>query len=828
MVFQSGISIFSLSLLNMLLRIIGGLVFGFIFFYPPLAIAQSSSTVSGKFIRAYNTPLESVTVLLLILPDSMLVRAEVTEKDGSYNFKSVENGTYIITATFIGFKKYTSRPLQLNAGNVITMPPVILMPDPTLLDQVIIRQEKPFLEVKPGKVILNIENSLLSAGSSTYDILKRSPGVQVSGNNISLRGQDRVLISVDNKTIYLTNEELAAFLQNLQSSAVEQIELISNPQAKYEAGGSGIINIKLKKGKNLGFNGVVTTGGGYGEDYKINSGVNLNYRSGRFNTFLMYNFSNNKRPEFVRINRSSVYQDITTEFLIANNDNKTLQNNSYKAGVDFNLNKNNVLGIVYTGFYNTLKSNENNQSLISNNRRLDSTLTTLSVENRHTRNNSVNLNYRLLRPKSNFTVDLDYFDYRRSSNENLAFNFTDSENFLYKELLFGNKSPAHYDITSGKADYSYKLKNATLSAGIKSSYVITDNERRFSKLSKSVFSLDTTFSLDSAFSNRFHLTENINAGYLNYNIRLGSTVLDAGLRVEQTITKGSHRKQLSPIDRNYIDLFPNFQISRTLNKNNQLLLSYSRRIARPSYESLNPFIYFLDLFTYHEGNPVLKPEYLNKYEITNLYKEKYGTTLRFGYFKNPILNILEYNQETKTSTNTDKNYTNERSYSMEITAPFKVSAGWTGNLIAEAFYSEFFYKDNRAFNSTTSYVIATISQDFKISQGLKAEASLHYESRMRYGIYLLKPIYLLDLGLSQAILAKKGSISLSLSDVFNYDRYRYTILLQNLNFNSLEKMESRIFRLNFTYRFGQSIGVNSANRKTGNTEERERLQKVKL
>ncbi|WP_423147521.1 TonB-dependent receptor domain-containing protein [Rubrolithibacter danxiaensis] len=800
-----------------------GVLFLSLLFYFPLQIeAQETKIIRGKITQLSNLPLESVSVLLVQASDSTLVKSAVSGKQGEFEFSNLKAAKYTVITTHIGFNKKRSGPYDLTKKSILDIS-IQLTPLNQGLAAVTVTEKKPFLEIKPGKVIVNVNNSVISSGNNALEILKRAPGVQINQDNIYLRGKNTALVMIDGHTVYFDSENLSNLLQNIQSSSIERIELISNPQSMYDSGGpAGIINIQLKKGHSVGFNGSISSGAGYGDDYKLNSGLDLNYRKGRFNIFGIYSYNNNKQPQTTALNRSVIYKSLLTQFDIDNIDNKLRDNNNYKLGFDYYLDKNNTVGIQYTGLYNSFKSVEENQSIISNNSVFDSLIHTNSFEKRRIASNAFNLNYngKMFNNKGEIHLDVDYLKYNRHSKESLDYQYFNRENTLLRPAEYIEyTSPAAFDIRSAKLDYSYNLStHSDLDIGFKSSSVKSDNDRDFRQLENG------SLRLNASLSNRFLFQENIHSAYLNYSLDYEKNSLELGLRAEKTITKGESLAGVAHLSRNYTGLFPNLQWTTTVNKNNKVLFSYSRRIGRPAYEDLNPFLYFLDKYTYREGNPYLKPEYSNKFEISHLYKQKYATTLRYTSVKDASYIIMEQNDSLKVTRNIKRNFDRQYTFSLEFNTPLKFTSWWTGNLNIEGLYSYFNYNNTEGYENQRPYLNLITSHSFLLPHNLSAELSFDYESKNAYSIYTFKPTYILDAGMGKLFLDKKLSLKLSLSDLFNSDRFNYYTSRDNLNIKAIEKAESRIFRMNITYRFGKEIDKNSSRRRTGNEEERRRMQ----
>ena len=271
--------------------------------------AQTSTNagkLSGKVFDEKHINQSYVSVSLLAAKDSTLIKGSITDDDGTYLFERLPEGKYLVAFNMIGYARVFKGPYAISASNkTYNIDNVELVPTSKQLNSVNIVARKPLIERQIDKTVLNVENSVLAAGNTALEILEKAPGVSVDKDgNVSLRGKTGVTVMLDGKPTYLSNEQLANLLRSTEGNAIQSIELITNPSAKYDAAGnSGIINIKLKKNKNYGTNGSLTAGVGYGKYFKTNDGLSLNHREKKFNAFGEFNYGKNKRFHDLNIDR---------------------------------------------------------------------------------------------------------------------------------------------------------------------------------------------------------------------------------------------------------------------------------------------------------------------------------------------------------------------------------------------------------------------------------------------------------------------------------------------------------------------------------------------
>ncbi len=792
--------------------------------------AQSSQKgkVSGTMLDENKKPAEFVTMMLVHAIDSSLVKGAVTDVDGKYEFDQIPEGQYRVAASMVGYKKMYTTPFTINQANLqVALPVLQLVMDAKNLNEVVVIGQKPFIEQKLDKTVVNVENSIVSSGSTAMEVLEKAPGIMVDKDDkISLKGKQGVIIMIDGKQTYLSAEEVSNMLRNMQSNAIEQIEIITNPSAKYDAAGnSGIINIKLKKNKNMGMNGNLTAGAGYGKLPKYNGGINLNYRNGKFNVFGNYNYGYNERFNITELNRVVNYENEVTLFDQYNRRTSRFNNNSYKVGVDYYLNKKNTFGFMANGFLNSGNMNVvNNTDIMDGSGNLKSNVALLNNIENSWKSMAYNLNYKRTFDSTGreFTADVDYSKFMGQGSDNIR-------NYYYNSvgeetqvpLLLKSDIPSEVDIKSFKADYIHPLgKTAKLEAGVKSSYVVTDNDVKFNLFRENSWEVDTTK------TNHFKYTENINAAYVNFSKELSKIwSLQLGLRAEQTISKGNSITLNKVVDRNYLEFFPSVFLSQKVGKDHQMAYSYSRRIDRPSYQDLNPFVYFLDLYTYFQGNPFLKPQFTNSFQVSHTYKGGFTTTLGYSHTKDIFTQVTIQDDQTQITRATMTNLDARQNYNLGLSMPIPVTKWWSTNNNVNVFYNQFrsTFLDEQLDNSQLAVNVNT-NHTFILPKDFTAEVSGFYNSPFVEGILRGKAMYAIGFGLQKSFMNKKANLKLNVNDVFNMMRFRGAINYSNMDLRIFNKWESRQARVTFTYRFGKNDIKPARKRATGSESEENRIK----
>jgi iron complex outermembrane receptor protein len=699
------------------------------------------------------------------------------------------------------------------------------------LKEVKVVAKKRMIEQKIDKTVINVDAAITNTGTTAMDVLEKSPGVQVDKDgNISLKGKQGVTIMIDGRPTYLSGQELANMLRGMESSQLEQIEIMTNPPAKYDAAGnSGIINIKTKKNKIKGFNGSVTAGATQGHYFKTNESISLNYRTNKINMFGNYSFSRNNNFNELSIYRRFINEDASTRAIfeqVAFMRNKNT-NNNLKAGLDYYLTKKTTLGVVVTGFANPSSQSGVNKSFLKNSSsEVDSIVESRSSIREFWKNGSINLNMRHAYDSTGkeLTADVDAIMYD-VTNDQLFSNISYTPDMIkqFEDRLSGD-IPMKINIYSAKMDYTLPMKkNMKLDAGWKSSYVTTDSKAKYYNV------IDEESHPDYGKTNYFLYKENINAAYINLNKKISKKIeLQTGLRFENTnysgLQHGNPTRQDSSFNKSYNGLFPTVYMSYTADKNNTFGISVGRRIDRPRYEDLNPFQFFIDKYTYGRGNPFLKPQYSNNVEVSHTFKGFLTTTLNYSETKNMFSEIFDQEGEYATVV-TQGNIGSRKNAGAAISAQVPFAKWLNSN-----FYANYNYEKLKGrltgedFEVSSGNVNFNMNNQFNFNKGWSAELSGWYRSKGIWGQIISHPMGGLNTGVSKQVMKAKGSVKLSVRDIFYTQPARGDIYFKSTEARFRSQWDSRSANITFTYRFGKPIKESGPRRRESSPEEMNRVK----
>jgi len=801
--------------------------------------------INGTVTDGSAKTIESATITLLKTKDSSVAKMSVADRTGKFSFEGIEPGIYMVSISAVGHEKGFSEIFEISASHSnITLKTIDLVPVAKSVGGVTVTSKKPLIEQRIDRTIVNVEASVTSVGSSALEVLEKSPGISVDKDgNISLKGKQGVVIYIDGRPSYLSGPDLANMLRSMNASQLEQIEIMTNPPAKYDAAGnSGVINIKTKKNKQFGYNGSITTGFTQGIYPRFNESANFNYRNGKVNVFTNLNYNRNHRSEDLYITRN--FREKSTAEILTIFDQKsemTNQNHFYsaKAGLDYSASKHTTLGVVVNGFYNPSTWESKTKAYIFEpSGDLRSTNQAYTRNDEKWKNFSSNINFRTVLDSigQELTGDLDYIQYRSTSIQPLY-------SFYYDKLGNPSKTPdtllgsLPQDITikSGKLDYTLPLKGgAKFEAGIKTSFVNTDNNAVYDDL------LGGQRVLDSSRSNHFIYDENINAAYANYSRKLSKKWNGQfGLRLENTNAKGhstgyefdTAQNKFVPFDktfkRNYTQLFPTVYLQYTASEKNSFVINYGRWINRPDYESLNPFIHFLDRYTFEQGNPDLKPQFAHNFELSHTYKGFLTTTLNYTTTHDIIQQVLEQNEATNETFIKKANIASLQQVGIAITAYKEITKWWSGNVYVNVYNNHFkgvVNKDNISIG--ISGLMMQVQQQFKWGKGWGAEVSGFYRTKGLEGVLFIQPIGQVNAGFSKQIMKNKASVRLNIRDVFAGGVFKGYSKYSNVDATFKDVNDSRAVSVSFTYRFNKGKLKAGSNRKNGGASDEQNRVKV--
>lgn len=781
----------------------------------------------GKLVDAQSgKPVEYASVALLKQKDSSLVTGMLTKPNGDFSLENLPFGAFTMRINFMGYttvyKKVTITPqtTDQDLGNIK------LRANTKVLQEVEITGQKSAFTMGIDKKVFNVDRNLVSVGGTATDVLKSVPAVNVDiDGNVTVRNASPNIF-VDGKPSTLTLDQIPA-------DAIESVELITNPSAKYDAEGmSGILNIVLKKNKKAGINGMVMAGVGTGDKY--NAGGNLNVRQGKFNVFANYNINANRtigdgtthRTNFGGFNGTPG----DTNYLFQNSDSRSQPLFQFgRFGLDYYLDNRNTISISQNIVAGDFKTSENLQSIFSNsNKAVTAMNDRVNNSNFNFRNYTTQVGFKHTYAKPNKEWSGD-FNYNSSTNGRAGDFKTQSQlpdgTPMGQPVLQNNNSDGKSTFITIQTDYTNPIgKNGKLELGAKATF------RDYSSIYK-VYNQDTLtgkYNFVDSLSNDYKYNEQIYAGYVNYANTVGNFGYQAGLRVEQYVYAGeipSQNKKYSPT-KAAPGFFPSLYLSQKLKHDQELQLNYSRRVNRPNFFQLIPYRDYTDPQNQREGNPNLKPEFTNSLEFSYLKNWTNVNFLGTLYFRNTnnMISTISTPIGKDTLLTQFVNANKNNSYGAELTVKNQIIKGWDLTTNVNLYQTELQVRTTKEnFNNKGFSWFAKINSETKLPANFTFQVNATYQAPTialpnnggggRGGGFMMVPASAqgmikgfssVDVAVRKDFLKNKAaSLTLSLSDVFNTRQYELDQTTPSFWQDYIRKRESRILKLQFSYRFGK-------------------------
>jgi hypothetical protein len=783
--------------------------------------------IRGNVTDEKNLPLMAVTVKLKVTTDSVLNKSISTDQSGSFLFSNVPYGSYLIEIDLIGYNNVIRSGLIISrADTAINLGAIALIPSTKTLGGVEIRAQASFIEKQIDKTVVNVDQNIANTGTNALELLKKLPGVQVSPDGqITLNGKSGVNVTIDGKTTYLSADDLANLLTNTPSSDIGKIEIMTNPSSKYDAEGTGgIINIIRKKNSKTGLNGTATGSFGRGHFDRENGSLVLSYKNDKYNLYLNNTYGYNKTQPGISNTIADIMNNNTllTEEVSTNSRGNTNRAYNSAAGLDLYLSKKTTLTV--SGNVSDREATENIGSSVSS---FDGSHNQTGSENFAAINRDKPFNYtaglqlvhKLDTSGRQWSAAADYSSYRyRPGQYNTTINYDPSGNLLSQDNVFIDELRTLH-IFGARTDYVQPLPgNGKIEAGLKSSYVKTNNNSTYYN------QLGGQNVIDSTLSDYNVNSENINAGYINFNRQYQKLTIQAGLRAEQTVMKGQQLFTNAAIDRNYFQLFPTVFLSDKFDDQNTFSFQFGRRTDRPDYHELVPFRRPLSATLYFQGNPNLKPNLNWHTEITWAYRNTFFITAAYDVVSDYLRTFPYLDSNKTTMTRIPTNVQGAHSWNVNISYNKELAKWFTTNSTVTVYQNSFngnangFSLDDPGFAT----VDLVSNNSFRCSDKLSMEADFEYESKRQFVGSTYPAYFDWNLALKQKILHGNGSITINANNPVVIPKFgNGSDHYLDLNQYGHSRRYAGPFIVTFNYRFG-SGKLTKTQSKSGSEEERQR------
>jgi iron complex outermembrane recepter protein len=770
-------------------------------------LAQGTGSIRQRVLDEKGQGIPDVTIELLRAKDSSFVMAKVTDSAGGALFSNLQSGSYFSRMSRVGFVKYSGKIFVVPEHAQLELPHIQLQAGNNELSGVTVVARKPFIEIKPGKTVVNMEAGFSSAGTTAMEALEKLPGITMDKEgNVLLKGRSGVTILVDGKQTYLDGSQLSTLLGGMSASQISQVEIMDAPPASFDAAGNaGVINIKTKKTNQKGFNSSLTSSYSQGRYAKYNNNVQLNYRSGPLNTFFNYSLNNNRN--FTRIEATRRYYKEDDITLVSSLDQPSFLDgrgsvHNLRTGLDYNLNDRSTIGLVFTGLVLNRKSGGNNEARwLAPGGRIDSIIQTISSNNNHWESGgaSLSFNHNASALRS-FSSAIDLVGYKIRASQN--FNNDGVYPTVYQEATRASL-PSTIKIVSGRADYTDAWKGFNWETGIKTAHITTDNLAAYEWLN------GNNWYPDEGKSNHFLYTEDIHALYLSGKKDLAALHVMGGLRFERTAyvanQLGNSIVKDSSFSRSYNSLFPNFSISIDADSANGFSLSAGRRIDRPAFQKLNPFIFIINKYTYQQGNPYFRPQYTWNISLSHSYKNLFVTSISYSSTRDYFSQVFPVDSNGLVIY-TEGNLSRLQNIGLSVSLQLPVTPWWSINTQGVVNRRKMQGVIDKNYDARFTQWSLNMNQQFRFKKVWGAEISGFYTSKSKNDIQeVVDPAGQLSLGASRSVFNNKGNIKLAARDIF-YTQWMkgFTSFYRATETFKLTR-DTRVVTLSFTYRFGKTF-----------------------
>ncbi len=790
------------------------------------AINLTDGIITGKVVD--QTTKEPIAFATIILKDAenKYIAGGITDDNGDFELDMIKLGKYTLEIQFIGYESIIKTIEISSKNNSVDLGTIAIRDIGQTLEEVTIKADKPLFVQKVDRMVINVESSILSAGSTAMDILERSPGVTVNRQNssISLVGKSGVMVMINGKISYMPQEGIVQLLEGMSSDNIETIELITTPPANMDAAGNaGFINIVLKKQADVGMNGSYSLSGGIGNGTTTQDNINFNYRKDKLNLFGNYSFVRRNQDQVFQLGRNVTDEDGNENDLhtISNRDPIQL-NNNLRIGLDYDLTEKTIAGVIIDAYNQKWTMDALGKSIETDNGTPTSLVEIQLKERNQTKHFGSNINLKhSFKEKEYISADFDYLYFYNENPNDYINNYNDGDsNFLYEELTKSTKETPLSAYVSA-VDYSNQINdNFKLQSGVKASFSSQINDVNVS------YFVGQSFIEDPELTNKSNLDERIFAVYASADYSISEkTKIKAGLRYEQTDSKLTTDTNETLVDRNYGELFPSTFISHAVNDSLSFNLAYARRITRPSFNDMAPFVLFFDPNTFFAGNPSIQPAISNAFNFGANYKS-YVITLQYTLEDESIARFQQrYNATNGRLIYESGNIDNTKIFSLSLGLPIKITPWWkTQNTLIFI---------NNKINDTADDVTRKLEQNtfnfasthsLTFNETLSSEINFNYNGPSIYGTLETKSNFYMNFGIQKKFGEKWGTLRFNINDIFDSQKFAATAALpeQNLKLSSDIDWSNRTFVLTYTRSFGNSKIKSSRARGTGAEEERNR------
>ena len=776
-------------------------------------------SLSGEVRDQDNVQIPFASVYLLNMADSVMVKGSAADENGSFLLEDIAAGLYLLRASYVG---RNSNNMALDISGNIRIGAVIVDQTSESLEGVTVVAGRPKVDRLVDRLVFNVENTVVSQGSS-WDILKQTPGVIVMQDQLQVRNQ-AATVYINDRKVQLSNEEVRNLLENYQGQHIKSVEVINNPPARYDAEGCAVLNIITSKNISLGYKGNLNTQYTQAVFPKYFFGTSHFYKTQKLNLSASYGFAPRKEFQNTKgyanfMDEMGVFSRWDFEF------DQTKRNRAHTAALtmDYEFDARNSLNLSSNAQLTPFRTNETPQRTVVTNGMgaIDSTFTTLNIEDGAKNNLATDITYKhLFKENGSLTVNGHYTYFEDRNDQNVGSIYFQPNGVPFREFNFRTDALQDIEIITGQADYEQPFGALSLAAGVKGSFINSTSILDYVDLNNGPNAVP-------ALSDNFNYDEAVYAGYLSTTQDWEKWSIKAGLRAEYTESTGTSVARATINDLQYLEFFPSLYVLYNLAENHSLSFDYSRKLQRPRYEDLNPFLTFISENNFIEGNPNLLPSFSNNFNLGYVLNQEfffdlyyrdngaYISTFSFQDNENLILREVTQNAVGSVSYGFDFNYGKSVSNSWYVYSYISLFREEETFLALESPQNQFTNRVDGIYVDVSNYL--TLSKD----GSLKGEFGLTYLSGFLKGSYTLGETTNLTLGLRKSFWKERALFSVAVNDILGRANAEVFSTYLNQDNGYTVVPETQYVRFGFTYNFGNfRLGGNERNIEK---EERERL-----
>ena len=782
-----------------------------------ISYAQNLS-ITGKVVDSEQNPISFANVVLYNMGNTF-VKGTSTNDDGTFKLDQINEGSYLIKISFIGFKPF-SKTITLEKD--LQIETIILVEDSEVLEQVTITARKPTITRKPDRLTFNIENTALTQGS-TLQVLKSTPGIIVSEGSINIKSSPATVF-INNRRVQLTSNELIQLLESAPANSIKSIEVITNPPASYDADSGSVINIIMGKNLITGYRGSIATNYTQGVFPRYNTATSHYFKNNKINLNLNYSYTGQK------INRDS---DETIDYLSnANtidqiwesdiNRNTWSETHNVNLNFDYFLSDKTTLSLTSTGLWMPYFKYKiaNNTEITDENNIFLSRFTADNLSRDEKFNIGTDLSLRTeFENGSSLSINGHYTFYDYDRNQNVISNFFDSDNNFDEATEFNTIANQNTDIITAGIDYGLPTdETSSFDTGVKFSNVKTNSsiERLDIINGSEIVNVEN--------SNDFDYDEIVFAAYANYTKSWDKWDIVLGLRVEDTKVEGISPTLRQTNSQDYFSWFPNASISHNITDRFSLYGNYKRSIIRPNYTNLNPFTFFLNENTIVLGNPNLQPTFRDHFVLGTNFLDYFTIEAYYINYDGAINEIPRQDNDTNIIAFTPINFDKTVDYGFDFAFDYYPTEKWNLYFVT-SFYNiteeTNFGLDNVELSRWANYSILSNNITFLEDNSLNLNLTLTWVGKSLQGFMTVEDRLFSELSITKSIFKKKGVLSLSIEDIFNYQDEDISVRYLNQSYRRFSDIDNRFIRIGFSYKFGNT--KLNTNERTTDEEQRSRL-----